>query len=44
MIEMVDERSPHAEQQDKEPAKRPPWRSRLWTRTGLGDKTLWDML
>lgn len=41
---MAKVRRPQTEQQDKKPAKRPPWRSRLWARTGLSDKTLWDVL
>jgi uncharacterized protein YjbI with pentapeptide repeats len=41
---MVQERAPQTERLDEEPGKRPPLRSRLWARTGLGDKTLWDLL
>jgi uncharacterized protein YjbI with pentapeptide repeats len=31
-------------QWEKEPDKRPLWWKRLWARTGVGDKTLWDLL
>jgi hypothetical protein len=31
-------------EEEKGPDKRPPWRKRLWARTGFGDKTLWDWL
>jgi Pentapeptide repeats (8 copies) len=41
---MVQESAPQTAQLDEEPGKRPPLRSRLWARTGLGDKTLWDLL
>jgi uncharacterized protein YjbI with pentapeptide repeats len=41
---MVKERNPQIAQQDEEPGKRLPLRSRLWARTGLGEKTLWDLL
>ena len=34
---------PTAEQENG-PDKRPPWWKRLWARTGVGDKTLWDLL
>ena len=39
-------RSPQTAQLDKEAGKRPPppLHSKLWTRTGLADKTLWDLL
>ena len=41
---MVQESAPQTAQLDEEPGKRPPLRSRLWARTGLGDKTQWDLL
>ena len=41
---MVKERGPQTAQRDEVPGKRPPLRSRLWARTGFGDKTLWDLL
>jgi hypothetical protein len=41
---MVKESTPQTAQLDEEPGKRPPLRSRLWARTGFGDKTLWDLL
>jgi len=45
VVEMTEERSTYTEEQEKEPAsERPPLRSRLWARTGFGDKTLWDLL
>jgi hypothetical protein len=31
-------------EQEKELDRRPPWWTRLWARTGFGDKTLWDVL
>jgi uncharacterized protein YjbI with pentapeptide repeats len=38
-------RGPQTTQLHQEPGKRlPPLHSRLWTRTGLADKTLWDLL
>ena len=37
-------RAPRFAQLDEEPGKRPPLRSRLWARTGFGEKTLWDLL
>jgi uncharacterized protein YjbI with pentapeptide repeats len=33
-----------AEQEGKEPGKRPPWRKRLWGWTQFGEKKLWDWL
>ena len=41
---MAQESTPQTAQLDEEPGKRPPLRSRLGARTGLGDKTLWDLL
>ncbi len=41
---MVKGSTPQTAQLDEEPGKRPPLRSRLWARTGFGDKTLWDLL
>ena len=41
---MTKESAPQTAQLNDEPGKRPPLRSRLWARTGLGDKTLWDLL
>lgn len=41
---MLEEKDPQTAQLDRRPGKRPPLRSRLWARTGLGDKTLWDLL
>ena len=41
---MLEERDPQTAQLDGESGKRPPLRSRLWARTGFGDKTLWDLL
>ena len=31
-------------EREKRHDKRPPWWRRLWARTGVGDKTLWDLL
>ena len=44
LIGMLEERDPQTAQLDGESGKRPPLRSRLWARTGFGDKTLWDLL
>jgi pentapeptide repeat protein len=33
-----------AEQEGKEPGKRPPWQKRLWGWTQFGEKKLWDWL
>ena len=40
----MEERDPQTAQRDEKSGKRPPLRSRLWARTGFGDKTLWDLL
>jgi hypothetical protein len=34
----------HAAEQEQKPETRPSLRSRVWARTGLGDKTAWDLL
>jgi uncharacterized protein YjbI with pentapeptide repeats len=44
VIGMLEERDLKTAQLDEKAGKRPPLRSRLWARTGLGDKTLWDLL
>ena len=41
---MAQESAPQTTRLDEEAGKRPPFRSRLWARTGFGDKTLWDLL
>ena len=41
---MAEGKDIHAAEQEKEPDRRPPLRSRVWARTGFGDKTAWDLL
>jgi pentapeptide repeat protein len=41
---MAEKRDPQTAQRDEDPGKQPPLRRRLWARTGLGEKTLWDLL
>jgi uncharacterized protein YjbI with pentapeptide repeats len=41
---MAEGKDTRAARQEKEPDKRPPLRSRLWARTGFGDKTVYDFL
>jgi len=41
---MAESKGSHTTDLEKESTKPPPWWKRLWTRTGLSDKTLWDFL
>jgi uncharacterized protein YjbI with pentapeptide repeats len=41
---MAEGKGTHTAEHENEPDKRPPWWGRLWARTGVGDKTLWDLL
>jgi hypothetical protein len=41
---MAEERAPQTARVDEEPGKRTSLRSRLWARTGFGEKTMWDLL
>jgi hypothetical protein len=41
---MAEGKGTHTAEHESESDKRPPWWKRLWTRTGFGDKTLWDLL
>jgi uncharacterized protein YjbI with pentapeptide repeats len=43
-VEVAEGKDIHAAEQEKEPDRRPPLRSRVWARTGFGDKTAWDFL
>jgi uncharacterized protein YjbI with pentapeptide repeats len=44
VVEMAEGKGTPTSQWEKEPDKRPLWWKRLWARTGVGDKTLWDLL
>lgn len=44
VVGMAEAEDTHAAGPEKESDKRPPLRSRLWARTGLADKTVYDML
>jgi hypothetical protein len=41
---MAEGKDIHATEQENKPDGRPPLRSRVWARTGFGDKTAWDLL
>jgi uncharacterized protein YjbI with pentapeptide repeats len=43
-VEMAEGKYIHATEQENKPDGRPPSRSRVWARTGFGDKTAWDLL
>src|SRR5215213_8349989 len=44
VVVMADGKGTPASEQETAPDKRPRWWKRWWARTGVGDKTLWDLL